>query len=190
MVDVLPKLFGSSARVKLLRLFLLNPDFTFTIAEAGSRSRVPEKYARKEILLFTRLGLITRTGKNPHYGLTPDFPNLAELQNLLLSTSLSTEDIVKRLKGTGNIKFALVAGMFIGEWDGRVDLFVVGDQMREDVLSRQIKILESELGREIRYAVLSTQEFFYRLSMNDHLVRDVLDFPHVVVTDRLGIETE
>jgi hypothetical protein len=48
-------------------------------------------------------------------------------------------------------------------------------------------VLESEIGRELRYALLTTQEFFYRLNMNDHLLRDVLDYNHRIMFDRLDI---
>ena len=54
-------------------------------------------------------------------------------------------------------------------------------------LERLIKTVESELGRELRYVVLETVDFQYRMSIHDKLVRDVFDFPHQMVTDVLGV---
>ena len=47
--------------------------------------------------------------------------------------------------------------------------------------------MEAEMGRELQYATLSTEEFFYRRSIGDRLVRDVVDFPHEVLVDRIGL---
>ena len=38
----------------------------------------------------------------------------------------------------------------------------------------------------MKYALLTSEELTYRLNMNDKLVRDVLDYPHKVVLDRLN----
>jgi hypothetical protein len=43
------------------------------------------------------------------------------------------------------------------------------------------------VGKELRYAFFSTDEFKYRMSMYDKLVRDILDYPHKVLLDKLGI---
>ncbi len=90
----------------------------------------------------------------------------------------------------GALKLVVVAGVFVGEWEGRVDLLVVGDRVDDLMLHRAIRLLESEVGKEIRYTLLTTQEFYYRFNMNDHLVRDVLDFTHRIVFDRLDIGLE
>jgi hypothetical protein len=47
--------------------------------------------------------------------------------------------------------------------------------------------LESEIGRELRYTMLVSEDFLYRLNMNDKLVRDTFDYPHRIVFDRLNI---
>ena len=44
----------------------------------------------------------------------------------------------------------------------------------------------SRLGRELRYALLSSDDLLYRLTVSDRLIRDVLDYPHRIVLDKLG----
>ncbi len=188
--DPLCKLFGSSARVKLLRLFLFNPRLSYTVPDAAQRSRVPERTTRREILLFTAAGLIKRArlrSAGARYGLNPDFQYLLALQNLLLNAPARGADIAERLKGSGTIKLVILSGIFLGEWDGRLDLFVVGDRMKEKKLRAAVRRLEAELGKEVRYSLLSTEQFVYRLGLSDHLVRDVLDYPHTIVLDKLNI---
>ncbi len=189
MVDTLSKLFGSSSRVKLLRLFLFNPSQSFTVSEAAERSRVPGREVSRELSNFADIQLLTKTsrGKVAYYTLNQEFPYLSALQNLLLNASARADDIYERIKRVGVVKLVVVSGIFVGEWEGRVDLLIVADKVREDALDKHMRVLESEIGREIRYALLTTQEFFYRLNMNDHLLRDVLDYTHRIMYDRLDI---
>ena len=192
MADILSKLFGSASRVKLLRLFLFNPQTTFAASEAAERSRVPIKEANAEITLLKNLGLIRRAnrGKTARWGINPEFAYLLALQNLLLNAPARAGEIYERLRRAGALKLVVVAGVFVGEWEGSVDLLIVGDRVKDRVLQRSIRLLESEIGKDIRYTLLTTDEFFYRLNMNDHLVRDVLDYTHNIVFDRLDIGLE
>jgi NifB/MoaA-like Fe-S oxidoreductase len=105
----------------------------------------------------------------------------------LLNASARAGDIYERIKRIGVVKLVVVSGIFVGEWESRIDLLVVADRAREASLEKYMRILESEIGREIRYTLLTTQEFFYRLNMNDHLLRDVLDYTHRIMFDRLDI---
>jgi hypothetical protein len=188
--DSLTKLFGSTARVKLLRLFLFNPRLSFTLPDAAARACVSERTARREVQLFCAAGLVKRArlrSAGARYGLNPDFVYLSAMQNLLLNAPARAEDIAARLRPLGVLKLVVLSGIFVGEWEGRLDLLVVGDRIKEAKLRAAIRRLEAELGKEVRYSLLTTERFFYRLELNDHLVRDVLDYPHRIVFDRLNI---
>ena len=188
MPDPLSKLFDSPARVKLLRLFLFNPRLLFNIPEAARRARVSVQNARKEIALFLRAGLLRRSKRSRarRFVLRDDFKYLTALQSLLLNAPARGEDIVRRLRPAGGIKFVALAGIFVGDWDGQVDLLVVGDSVSEPKLKGRIRRLEAELGKELQYALLSSSDFNYRLNMNDKLLRDVLDYTHRIVLDRIN----
>ena len=82
-----------------------------------------------------------------------------------------------------------VSGVFIQKPDSRVDLLIVGDRIKSTSLDRIIRNLEAQIGKELRYASFSTKEFRYRLNVYDRLIRDILDFPHEPVLDRIGVAT-
>jgi hypothetical protein len=190
MTDTLQKLFGSSARLKLLRLFLFNPKETYTLKEAVAHSRVLPAEARKEFAAFLSMKLIKKSRHSglPRYQLNPEFEYVQALQNLLLNTAGQGVELYNRVRSAGAVKFLAVSGVLLGEWDdGRLDLFVVGERINERKLREQVRKLESELGMELRYTALSTDNFFYRLQMNDHLVKDIFDYPHRIVHDKLNI---
>ena len=188
MPDPLSKLFDSPARVKLLRLFLFNPRISFDIPDAARRARVPVPVANKEIALFLRAGLVRRSKRSRarRFVLRDDFKYLAAFQSLLLNAPARGEDIVRRLRSAGGIKFVALSGIFVGEWDRTLDLLVVGDRISERKLKGRIRRLEAELGKELRYALLSSSDFVYRLNMNDKLLRDVFDYTHRILLDRIN----
>ena len=72
----------------------------------------------------------------------------------------------------------------MGDATRPADLIVALDTLNERRLEAAVRGLEPIFGREIRYAAFSTPEFRYRLTVQDRLIRDTLDFPHLVLLDR------
>ncbi len=176
-MDTLGKLLGSPARVKIMRLFLLNRETVFAAPDIAKRARVSSLAARKELNLLKAVGFARKKVKG--WFLNSNFPQL-ELWRVLLvgSEIMKKEDIIGRFKGAGRIKFLAVAGVFLGEPEARVDLLIVGDAIRKDKIDAAVKSVEAELGRELSYACFETKEFLYRLNMYDKLIFDILDRPH------------
>jgi len=203
-MDILEKLFGSVARVKMMKLFLLNGTNIFDREDIIKRSKANRSQVGKEIILLEKIGFIRkrsffkekvdgRTNKTSKrrssgYALDPSFPYLHQLKSLLVhSEPITDSSIIKRLSRYGNIKFVVTAGIFIQDEDSRLDLLVVGDKLKTGHLQNVISVMESEIGTELRYSIMKTSDFKYRISICDRLIRDVLDYPHQVVVDKFGI---
>ena len=204
-MEALSKLFGSTARVKILRLFLFNPENIFDKKEICRRSKLQPHTVQREVALFERIGLIKRksffkereqkrgrkkTLKKRVQGWILDdmFLYREPLQLFLLKTAtLENDYILRKLRCSGKLKVVIVAGVFIQDWDSRVDLLVVGDNLKKTKLEGAIKDIEAEIGIELRYTVFSTKDFKYRLAMRDRLMRDILDYPHQKLLNRLDI---
>ena len=88
----------------------------------------------------------------------------------------------------GQIRLVILSGLFVDEYDGRVDWLIVVDKLNDARLKTVIRALEAEIGKELKYVALTSEEFKYRLGIYDKLVRDVIDYPHTVALDRLHIE--
>lgn len=191
MRDVLGKLLGSPARVKLLRLFLFNPGIVYGIPDIAVRAQVSPATASAECRAYERMGLVRarklRGSRGRAYTLNTEFGYLAALQHLLLNLPVRGADIVKRLRAVGTMKLVILSGLFVDEYDGRVDILIVGDRMQEGKVRTVIRGLEAEIGKELRYVALPTEEFLYRLGIYDKLIRDVIDYPHTVALDRLNV---
>lgn len=214
-MEIISRLFGSAAKVKIMRLFLFNPGISFSVEDVAGRTKIKGREARKELDNLEKMDLIRKrqytreeagfkvVGKGRKkkrkkivkkvqvdgWHLHENFPYMVALKNLLVNVTLpSHEEIAKRFYTLGRIKMLIVSGLFIQDWESRVDILVVGDSLKPNALEAVIKNLESEIGKELRYSFFETQDFYYRLSVFDKLVRDILDFPHIKIIDKLGVE--
>ncbi len=216
-MEILSKLFGGSGIVKTLRLFLFNPEVGYEVKDVIARTRASSDIIRDEIRMLAKIGFLKKKSffkdikqkkirrrvsqtlrlqkvkrkRVSGWVLNKDFPYLEELKTLLIGTaSLEEKDIVQRLRKVGTIKLIIASGIFVQNWDSRLDLLIVGDGLKHQQLTKVIKEIEAELGREIRYAVFGTSDFKYRLGIYDRLVRDVFDYPHRTVVDKIGLSID
>ena len=189
-MDPLSRLFGSTARLKLLRLFLFNEDLAFATADAAFRSKLSKDAARKEISVLVASGVIKKRtgGKGVAYAANRRFTHYDALQEFLrASTNLSDTDFVNTLKKAGSLRLVVVSGLFTGAVETKIDLLIVGDKLEDKPLEAAVRTLEAELGRELRFAAFSTEDFRYRLGVYDRLIRDVMDYPKRIILDKIGM---
>lgn len=200
-MEALGKLFGSIARIKVIKLFLFNGDTIFDRQEVAKRSKISSRAALQELTLLTKSGLLRKktfmkeSGKSGRkkriqgFVLNQEFGYLEPLQTLLMhSAPMQNKEISKRLSGIGKVKAVVVSGIFIQDPESRLDMLVVGDDVSQNRLRSVISNMESEIGRELRFALLDTADFKYRQGVCDRLLRDVFEYPHRVVVDKVGIE--
>ncbi|MBI2100310.1 MAG: winged helix-turn-helix transcriptional regulator [Candidatus Vogelbacteria bacterium] len=186
----LGKLFGSPNRLKLMRLFLLNPEAVMETRDVVERCKLLLGAATSELSRLKSAGLIVKRLKSRQKGwqLDPTFPFIEPLKNMLKNDLTSQRrELVGQFNACGRVTLLLLAGIFIDQGESRADLVIVGDHLKRAAVGRVIRALETELGKEINYAVLGTSEFTYRLNAGDKFIRDMLDFPHDVVVDKIGL---
>jgi hypothetical protein len=200
------KLFGSAEKLKVIKLFLFNPDKAFDVAETAMRAQVSPQVAKKEIcdlekgemlkpVSYTKdirkqkdRRIVVGRKKTSGWKIKEDFQYLEPLETFLTQINpFKHKDIIDKLARAGKIQLLIISGLFIKYKDARVDLLVVGDNIKEKALENMIHDIEAEIGREIKYAFFETSEFNYRRSMFDRLIRDILDYPHEKIINKLGL---
>lgn len=179
-------IFGGESKVKVMRLFIFNPREHFSPKDVSKKAKESPVKVRKELSSLTKAGLVKKLQKG--YTLDPKYPYLGGLKSFLVDASpMSDKEIVRRLSKAGALKLVLTAGIFIRDPESRVDILVVGDNMKKKTLVSAIVGLEAELGMELRYAAFDTADFKYRLGVYDKLIRDILDYPHKKILNKLGL---
>jgi len=179
-------IFGGEAKVKIMRLFVFNPNLTFNSVEVANRTQEQPSKVRRELGILAKAGLIRRRAKG--YTLDESYSHLDALENFLIdATPISDKEIVKKLSKAGHLKLVLTSGVFLHDRDSRVDILVVGDHLSQARLVSTISSIEALLGKELRYASFETIDFQYRMGIYDKLIRDILETRHEKILNKLGI---
>lgn len=206
MLDILGKLLGGTARVKSMRLFLMNPEGAFDTKMISERAKISPASARSDVAHFLALGLVKRRvfqkkierknkkvsyKRTQGFALNPAFKYLEELRALVVGSEfLDKSDITKRFRQAGRVRFLAVSGVFMNEDRSRLDALVVVDRPNPAKLERIMRGLEAEIGKELTYAYFDTKEFLYRASMFDKLIFDMVEYPHETLVDTDQFSTQ
>lgn len=125
------------------------------------------------------------------YSLNKKFPELQALQTFLFETApINGKTVLKHLRSAGPVDFVCLSGVFVRDFEQRLDLMVAFKKLPEKKVENAIRALEAELGMEIRFAAFSSEDLMYRVGMYDKLTRDVFDYPHQIIVDRIGVKDE
>ena len=179
-------IFGGEAKVKIMRLFIFNPGLTFTSLEVANRAKERPSTVHRELRILTKAGLISRRTKG--FILDSSYLYLPAIENFLIDAApITGKEIIKRVSQVGNIKLILISGVFLHDRDSRVDILIVGDHLKATKLLSVVSSIEALLGKELRYAAFETTDFQYRLSIYDKLIRDILDYQHEKILNKLGV---
>lgn len=203
---ILEKLFSSPVLIRMVRFFYLNPNVIFLREEikeriGGDASDLRETIATLEHIGFLKQRLISAISskkikrgekrkkkdiKKEGFLLNRAFPLFQELKDLVLSPSpISKPELARALKRLGRVKLLLLSGVFIRKEDQRVDLFVVADGVRPYLFERLMRHIEAEIGKELNYALMTSQDFTYRFNLSDRFIREIFDAPHEILINKL-----
>ena len=193
MIDAL---FGSKTRVKLLHLFLNNPGKAFYVREMTRLIGEQINSVRRELANMLEVGIITsqNTDNKLYYEVNQRFDFYVPLRaifadqkgEIVIKGSKDTADWQSVIKSLAGLRIAVLAGALVEGSASGVDLLLVGT-MRDSQLTSVIKSIEADTGRELAYSVLSYDEFYYRLSVRDKFINDILTNKHSVLSDSDGI---
>lgn len=203
MADPLSILFGSQARVKLLRFFLFNPSKEFTFDDISKRARLVRRTARTEISALEKAGVIvkrtlyvpidgkTKKMKVLGFALNKSFSELQALQTFLFETApIDGKNLLVHVKKAGALDFVAVAGVFARDFEQSLDVLIAMKKTAETKVESAIRAFESEVGMEIRFALMTSEDLLYRVGMNDRLTRELFDYKHQILVDKIGVRDE
>ena len=124
----------------------------------------------------------------PGFIINESFSFLYEFRELFLSViPAARAAIAKDVKKLGKVKVVIVSGIFLNVSGSPVDMLIVGENIKTKRLEGILQRFERELGKDLVYAVMPTQEFEYRFGMSDRFVDTLLSGPHETLIDQLNI---
>ncbi len=195
-------LFGSKTRVKLLNLFLSNPERAFYVREITRKIDEQINSVRRELANLLELGIIKNDSDSAdnklYYKVNKDYEYYVPLKQMFSdeqpSTSASqtksdasqpqphSHPWKKHVEQVGNVRVALLSGGLIGNPSTQVDVLLVGSPTTYQV-RKLIKKFETEEGRPLNYATMDYDNFYYRLSIKDKFISDIIGRDPTVLVD-------
>lgn len=186
-------LFGSKTRIKLLHLFLNNPGKSFYVREITRLIDEQINSVRRELSNMLNVGIIkSDTSDNKlYYEVNQRYEHYVPLRAIFgdskangenVTAQPSTLDWQGKLDELGGIKLAILSGVFVPNSGSNVDLLLVGRPAPAKV-KLLIKALEKKEGRELNYSVMPYDEFYYRLSIRDRFITELIASKHTLLRD-------
>ncbi|MEI7426038.1 MAG: hypothetical protein WCK16_03895 [Candidatus Moraniibacteriota bacterium] len=188
MSEILENLFGSKERARLLRFFLQNPDVPFDSIEIARRNMLKGTKIRRELEMLVRVKFILRSTQKGKfsYRLNQDFDFYPELKNLIAKSNTSPQcKSLEKISKIGNVKLAVISGVFINYHKSKADMIIVGDDIGKAKLKNLMSSLEAEIGKEINFVLMTMEEFKYRLNMLDKFILEFLEGPNEEVINKI-----
>ncbi len=186
-------LFGSKTRVKLLSLFLNNPNRPFYVREITRKVDEQINSVRRELSNLLAIGIVRSSGANNklYYEVNQEYQFYAPLRAIFtnvvrnqpeLKDTGEDQELIKQLRTAGNLQLAFQTGRFVRDDNSGTDLFIMGDVNRTRV-SKIVGEMEKELGHEINFTIMTPEEYGYRMRLNDRFLLGVLESKKIVLVD-------
>lgn len=181
----------SKVRVKILELFLGNPDQIYHVRDIVRRVDEEINAVRRELARLEKTGLLASQWKanRRYYSAKKDHIFYFELLSIINKSVGLGGNIIKNKAKIGKISYAMLSGSFVR---GKpysttdVDLFIVGSIVLPE-LGTIVKEEETRRNREINFTPMSDEEFAFRKSRRDPFIMGVLSKPRVML---IGDEEE
>ncbi len=178
-------LITSKTRVKLLNIFLTQPEEMYHVRECVRRAKEEINAVRRELLILEKKGVLKseRRANRVYYFLSKDYPFYFDLLKIGSKTIGLGHDILKNRAKLGKLKFVMFAGRFIRRIKNspeEVDLIIVGTVVLPE-LSILVRNEEARLGTEINYTAMTEEEFKFRKQRNDPFLLGILTGSRVMV---------
>jgi hypothetical protein len=203
---MLEKIFSSKARVKILKIFLLNPDEKYYIRQLSRELRLQVNSVRRELNNLEEFGLLSSSkdnsikdnnlsreeelanskfGAKKYYKVNRDFILFSEIRSLIVKAQiLAGESFIKNLKLVCDPKFILLGGMFTNNESAPTDILIVAS-LEKNKLLEIINELELELSSKVNFTVMDEDEFKYRQEVADVFLHSVLNSRNIILLDKI-----
>lgn len=188
-VALFEALFGSRVRARLIRFFSMNPEGEFFVSDIAEKTLLPRTEVARETKKLAKMKFIhERSRQNKSfYTSNTDFPFYVELKTLVSKLNVNAEaHVFRKLKAIGEVKLILISGLFLNYPKSKVDMILVVNNLNRPKLRQAITHLEAEVGKEVRFVLMNSEELQYRLNMLDRFFIEFLEGPYEEVVNKVA----
>ena len=167
-----------------MQLFYSNPNRSFYVREITRKINEQINSVRRELSNMLSIGVIKSdtSGNKLYYEVNQKYQHYDALRSMFTAKSTKKEKVVskagndlsERISKIGSVELAVLTGIFVREPSLPIDMLIVGNVNKRE-LEKLIAELEQEEGKEVRYALMSKEDFDYRLDLSDRFLITVLE---------------
>ena len=196
MIDAL---FGSKTRIKLLTLFLNNPGRAFYVREITRDIGEQINSVRRELANLVNVGVVrAETVDNKlYYEADAGYKFYEPLKTMFTNTESVASDSkvsitgwAKKFRAIDGIQVVIFAGKLIYGSESNVDVLIAGDDISAIKLKNIIKSLEQDSGGSLTYTTMTFNDFYYRLSVRDQFIGNILEAKNKIILDEKDVLKE
>lgn len=173
---MLKRLFTSNTRIKLLTVFLMNPDEEFFIRELTRKLDEQINSIRRELDNLKKLGLLKAKVKNrkKYYHVNKDFILIEELKSIIIKALSSNQSIAKEIEKMGDVKLLALSGLFVNKNTDSVDMLLVANNVDREKIANYINN-DLRTQRPVRFTIMKEEDYLYRMNCNDKFLKDIIN---------------
>lgn len=174
---MLKQLFTSNARIKLLTVFLMNPNEEFFIRELTRKLDEQINSVRRELNNLKKVGLLRSKTKNrkKYYCVNKEFMLFEDLRSIFLKVLSNKHTFARDIAKMGLIKLIVLSGQFVNRETDSVDMLIVGaidKQQLADYINSELRT-----PRPVKFSIMSEEDYNYRLNCRDKFITDLINDP-------------
>ncbi len=182
---MLKDLIVSRVRVKLLALFLSNPQKMYHVRDIVRQVNEEINAVRRELAHMEKSGMVSKEPRanRLYYIFRKTYPLYFELLELMIKTTGLGGEILKNKAKLGKLKFVMLSGKFarnLAHDPNNVDLLIVGTVVLPE-LAQLVRTEEARRTREINYTVMTEEEFSFRKRRRDPFILNVIEGSRIMV---------
>ena len=185
---MLKRLFTSNTRIKLLTLFLTNPDDEFFIRELTRKLDEQINSVRRELDNLKKLGLLKTKSKNrkKYYVVNKQFILFNELKNIIVKAGSDKDSLAQKIMTFGNLEVIVLSGIFVHK-ESPIDLLLVGEIDRKQL--EEYFQAELKTQNPVRFSIMSRDEYIYRIKCKDKFLSDLIeDSENLIALNKISTE--
>jgi len=207
---MIEQLFGSKTRVKLLGLFYTNPNRSFYVREITRKIDEQINSVRRELANLLSIGIVKSDTNNNrlYYEVNQDYEFYKPLSIMFGGAAAAPKTktdtaskgspkakadvaaehpLAKAVRATGRVSLVVLTGQFTRDESAGIDVLIVGD-INQTKADRFIADLEKTENKELRYVVLSLDNYQYRVQINDRFINNLRGAKKQVIINSQDLE--
>jgi len=183
---MLPHLFSSRTRIKLLSIFLLHPKNDYYVRELTRLTGEQINSIRRELENLSIIGLLSSKMNNnkKFYCLNHEFLIIDELTSIFKKLSDDRYDIVRGVSEYGSIDMLAMTGSLTSSDAEACELIIAGEISDKNKLKEFLDGLEEKYNKEIRYVIFEKKDFEFRHKCHDKFLTDFFLTGPLVLIDK------